>query len=250
MRRSLNKLIGYKIDSLDGKIGSVHDFYFDEAGWVVRYLVVDTGSWLPGRMVLLSPLAVADEPDWREHTFPVSLTKSQIENSPAANADKPVSRQYEDDLHRHYGWPVYWGAGSAPIPSMTPVGRAMEKRANRPLEREEGDQSDPLLRSMQEVNGYHIQATDGEIGHVYDMIADTDDWTVRYLVVDTRNWMSGRKVLLAPEWLHGISWPDRLVKANLARDQIAHSPEFDPAVPVNRNYEVRLYDYYGRPVYW
>ncbi len=249
MLRSLNKLIGYKIEATDGDIGSVQDFYFHDDTWTIRYLVVDTGKWLPGRLVLLSPVAItAGEPDWSNHRFPVALTKKQIEESPSAGTDRPVSRQYETELHKYYGWPVYWGA--APLPGHTPIGRAREGAAGRPREGEEIKEADPDLRSLQEVNGYHIQATDEEAGHVEDFIADTDAWVIRYMVVDTRNWLPGRKVLVSPEWLDGVSWHERLVKVNLAREEIKKSPEFNPSEPVNREYEVRLYDYYGRPAYW
>jgi len=249
MLRSLNKLIGYRVEASDGEIGTVRDFYFHDDTWTVRYLVVDTGNWLPGRLVLLPPAAIAaGDPDWSMHRFPVALSRKQVEDSPSAGTDRPVSRQYETELHKYYGWPVYWGA--APLPGQTPAGRARERAASQPQENEQVRQEDPDLRSIQEVNGYHIEATDGEIGHVEDFIADTVAWALRYLVIDTRNWLPGRKVIVSPDWLDGISWHDRLVRANLCRKEIENSPEFDSRAPVNREYEVRLYDYYGRQAYW
>jgi uncharacterized protein YrrD len=242
--RSLKDLEGYKIAEKDGHIGKVHDFFFDDEFWVVRYLVVDTGSWLPGRKVLLSP-GVLLTPDWNAREFTVALTRDQVKNSPDIDTDKPVSRQREMELRTYYGWPFYWTGGGAwpePIPLMPPL------EPPPPKTREEGD---PHLRSVREMIGYNIEADDGEIGFVDDFIAEEETWVIRYLVVSTHKWLPGRKVLVAPHWIAGrISWAKQTVKLNMSRASVKNSPEFDPSAPVNREYETRLYDYYGRPKYW
>jgi hypothetical protein len=142
----------------------------------------------------------------------------------------------EGDLHSYYGWLPYWHAGAYPV----------AVAASAPREQE----GDPHLRSTKQVIGYHIQAQDGEIGHVEDFIVEDDTWVIRYLVVNTQNWLSGKSVLVAPSWVKGVDWAKRRVHLDLEREAIEKSPEFDPATPVNREYEVRLYDYYGRPQYW
>jgi hypothetical protein len=106
------------------------------------------------------------------------------------------------------------------------------------------------LRSVAEVNGYYIQATDGDLGHVEDFVIETETWTIRYLVIDTRKWWSGKKVLVSPLWVERIDWPQSKVFIGMSREMIKNSPEFDPSAPVNRAYEERLFDYYGRPKYW
>lgn len=248
MLRSLNALKGYHIAATDGEVGKVHDFFFDDEFWIVRYLVVDTGHWLPGRKVLLTP-GVLHRPEWRGLVVRVNLTREQVQDSPDIDTDKPVSRQQELELHRHYGWPYYW-----PYPGIMPGFVAPVP----PPDAEEGrgsaegkDKRDPHLRSVREVTGYHVQASDGEIGHVEDFIADDESWTVRYLVVATRNWLPGRSVLVSPYWVaSAISWAERKVNIIMTRENIRNSPLFDPAGLVNREYETRLYDYYGRPGYW
>jgi hypothetical protein len=100
------------------------------------------------------------------------------------------------------------------------------------------------------VIGYHIQAADGEIGHVEDFVLNDDVWTVHYIVVDTRNWLPGRKVILSTSWIEEVDWLENKVYVNLGQEAVENSPEFDPSAPVNREYEIRLYDYYGRPKYW
>jgi hypothetical protein len=114
----------------------------------------------------------------------------------------------------------------------------------------EEQKSDPHLRSTREVIGYHIQATDGEIGHVEDFVLNDEIWSIYYMVVDTRNWLPGREVILSTSWIEEVDWIERHVHVNLSQEAVENSPEFDPSVPVNREYEIRLYDYYGRPKYW
>lgn len=115
---------------------------------------------------------------------------------------------------------------------------------------EKAEKGDSRLRSTREVEGYHIEASDGAIGHVQEFIVDDEEWIIRYVVIDTRNWLPGKKVLIAPEWIENIDWPSGKVQVARDRKTIKDSPEFDPARTVNREYETRLYDYYGRPKYW
>jgi hypothetical protein len=247
MLRSLKELKGYSVQATDGAIGSVSDFYFDDREWRIRYVVVDTGKWLPGRRVLVSPVACLS-PEWDHKELPVSLTKEQVKNSPDFDTARPVSRKYEAELSKYYRWPMYWGAspevaGWMPPPAAVP--QEYPPAAN-PIESETG----PNLRSLDDVLGYGIRAVDGDIGHVDDLVADDAVWTIRYLIADTRNWLPGRKVLLSPEWIERISWSSRDVTVDMTQQQVKDSPEYEPTAAVNEEYERRLYDYYGRPKYW
>ena len=142
------------------------------------------------------------------------MTRKQIENSPPAESDKPVSRQFEVIYYEYYQWPVYWsgpyawGAHPYPVP--------LRERAK---EVEEASW-DSHLRSVREVAGYGVGAADGEIGHIADFIIDDKDWAIRYLVVDTRNWWPGKHVLMVPQWIERVSWDDRTVYVDLTRDTI------------------------------
>lgn len=252
MLRSALELRKYRLDLQDGELGKARDFFFDDQAWTIRYLVADTGKWLPGRRVLIAPASLAP-PDWAKHIFPVNLTREQVENSPGVATDQPVSRQLETDLADYFQWPHYWaptanvmnvyGAATAhPPPPATPEAeRAAAAR---------GEKGDPHLRSMLEVKDYHIQARDGEIGHVDDFIIDDQDWVIRYLVIDTRNWLPGQRVLIAPDWFENLDWEESKAFTELDRDTIKDAPGYDPSQPINRDYEGRLYDYYGRPGYW
>jgi uncharacterized protein YrrD len=254
MLSSSSDLIGYAVRASDGEVGTVADLLFDDHSWTVRWAVVDTGGWITGRQVLLPPSALA-RPDPAQRAFLADLTRERIENSPGAETEQPVSRQMETDLYGHYGWPPYWGEGYMPPPiGMTATGTTPEilppgDRAVQ-LERDARPKGDPHLRSIGEVSGYHIRAQDDSIGHVEDFLIDGDSWTVRYLVIDTRNWWPGKQVLVAPQWIRDISWTDRQVAVDLTTDEIKASPEYDPSRTVDRAYEERLYGSYRRPPYW
>ena len=248
MLRSVKEVFGYVLSAEDGEIGRCKDFLFDDQVWTIRYMVADTGRWLPGRKVLVSPISLG-EPDWRSRRLPVRLKKQQIEGAPDLEEDAPVGRQYEICWTRYFGWPYYWAGtglwGIADNPGALYVQQEIRDEAA-----EEFADADRHLRSAKEVTGYNIQATDGEIGHVEDFIMDDEAWMLRYVVVDTRNWLPGRKVLVAPVWIESVDWAQRKVVVGLDQDHVRRSPEYDPSVPVNREYEERLYDFYGRPRYW
>jgi len=238
-------LKGYTLHALDGEIGKVKEFYFDDRHWTIRYLVADTGNWLSDRQVLISPHALGAM-NKEERSIAIDLTKKQIENSPSLNSDKPVSRQFEEGYVDYYGWPVYWGGPYAWGPSHYPLGDR-EKRSE-PVQGEKP--WDSHLRSTHNVSGYHIQAADGEIGHVDDFIIDDETWAIRYLIVDTRNWWPGKKVLVAPQWIERVSWSESKVFVNLSREAVKRSPEYWQESLPTRAYETELYLHYDRLGYW
>ncbi len=239
-------LNGYKLNGLDGEIGTVKEFYFDDRYWTIRYLVADTGSWLTERKVLVSPYALNSVVE-SDRQICVNLTKQQIIDSPSLDNDKPVSQQFEDDYHGYYGWPVYWG-GESVWGNSTFLERDRSKwgvAAAAP--RKVGDRH---LRSTHEVTGYHLQALDGEIGHINDFVIDDESWTVRYLIVGTKNWWPGKTVLISPQWIERVSWSESKVFINLSREAIKNSPEYNEETRFTRDYEVGLHRHYSRKGYW
>jgi hypothetical protein len=238
-------LNGYKLDSLDGEIGQVDEFYFDDQHWVMRYLVVNTGNWLTGRLVLISPYALKSIDSKAQH-IGIDLNKLQIEESPPLNSDKPVSRQFEEAYYGYYGWPMYWAG-----PFMWGYSPYIERDRQYWIAcSEEKNGWDPHLRSTDDVSGYHLRATDGDIGHVEDFIIDDETWAIRYLVIATQNWWPGKKVLVSPRWIERISWDDSTVFINLPRETIRQSPEYTEDSILDRDYELRLHQHYERPAYW
>jgi len=259
MLRYINDLRGATIHATDGEIGSADQFLFDDVAWTIRYLVVDTGGWLSGRLVLISPIAIR-QTDWDSKTIEVALTKMQVENSPGIDTDAPVSRQAEHDYFQYYGYAPYWlgpnlwGAGLYPgylayagvaTPRIAPSTETPHTAAS-----SEEKRGDPHLRSVREVLGYSIQARDREFGKVDAFIVDDETWAIRYLVVDADNLWLGKRVLLPPPWIAEVSWTESTIYVDLVSDIIKNAPEYDAATPIGRNYEATLYDYYGRPTYW
>jgi len=238
-------LNGYKLNSRDGELGKVKEFYFDDRHWTVRYLVADTGNWLTGKQVLLSPYSLgAVDPAGED--IVVDLTKKQIEESPSWDSDKPVSRQFEESYYGYYGMPMYWGG----IYNWGAYSYPMRDRAKWNEHARAEKTWDSALRSTRDVTGYNIQASDGEIGHVEDFIIDTETWAIRYLIVDTRNWWPGKKVLVSPQWIDRVSWTESKVFVGLTRETIKQSPEYHETALLNREYELGLYRHYNRPGYW
>jgi hypothetical protein len=249
MLRSLKDLERYTVNATDGDLGTVVNFLLDDQHWVVRYLVVEAGGFLDGRRVLISPIFFR-QAEWLTHRFHLALTLDKVKHSPSVNVDKPVSRQHESAYYGYYGYPHYWGGsglwGMGAYPGMLMAGRFNEAPAQHPT-RLSGDVH---LRSARDVQGYHVQGNDEAIGHVADFVVDDETWAIRYLVIDTSNWWFGKKVLVAPHWASRVSWEDSKVYVDMSREQIKNSPEWDGTAAINREYEARLHDHYGRPAYW
>jgi hypothetical protein len=247
MLRNVSRLRGFEIRARDGWIGSLDQLYFDDETWAIRYLVVNTGDWLGDRLVLVSPLALR-QAEWEARQLNVALTKEQIADSPRIDTHKPVSRQHEAAYMAYYNYPFYW-AGPNYAAGLA-VQREAVAKADAAQSRAGEEPAESHLRSSEGVTGYHIAAADGEIGHVQDFIVDDETWVIRYLEVDTHNWRPGKKVLVSPQWINRVSWPDSKVYVDLTRETIQNGPEWDDSVPVTREYEHRLYDYYARSPYW
>jgi uncharacterized protein YrrD len=245
MLNSAKTLEGYKLKSSDGDIGKVNEFYFDDRFWTIRYLVANTGNWLTDRQVLISPYALGSV-DREEKEVVVNLTKKQIEGSPSLDSHRPISRQFEDSYYGYYGMPMYWGGPY----SWGPYSHPMRDETHW-SEFTRGEKAwDPALRSTHDVGGHFIQATDGEIGHVEDFVIDAETWAIRYLVVDTRNWWPGKKVLISPQWIDRVSWAESKVFVSLSREAVKQSPEYTKESLLSRDYETALYEHYNRSGYW
>jgi uncharacterized protein YrrD len=234
MLHAIKSLMGYHIGATDGEIGKVEDFYFDDETWTIRYLIVDTGNWLSGRKVLISPEALLK--DSRESgLFPANLTREQVKNSPDIDTDKPVSRQHEAELTKYYPWQSYWGSGFFPggvwgvinpTPVITPASVA-DRHLIEEVDLERASGEDLHLRSAQTVTGYHIHAADTDIGHVYDFIIDEQTWQIVCLVVNTHHWIGGRKVMIEVRHIQHVQWDQSTVSVDITADSIKNSPRFD-----------------------
>lgn len=227
MLRSVKQLYGDKLGASDGDIGHVKGFYFDDENWAIRYLVADTGSWLSGRQVLISPHSLGCL-DQAGKVLRVNLTRKQIEDSPPIETHKPVSRQYEEEYYRYYGWPYYWQGdglwGMSGFPILELPAKPLPSQPAAAIG-PQPERADAHLRSTRAVNGYHLQASDGTIGHVCDFMMDTQSWAIGQLVIKTGHRFSGKEVLIPTKQVDRISWDESKVFVNMTSEAVEQSPE-------------------------
>lgn len=219
-------LRGEAIVADDGAIGSVDDLYFDDERWGLRYFVVDTGGWMPGRKVLISPAAVDGDAS-TEREIRVHLTREQIAHAPDADQQMPVSRQYEEAHARYYGYAYYWAGAGFPgaeaIPAPSAAVERLDRQAVRELKAAEHRAEHSHLRASSEVVGYRIEARDGRIGHLEDLMVDDRSWGVDAMIVDTTDWLPGGHVLVAPQNVEHIDWQTRTVRVGMTREEVKQS---------------------------
>ncbi|MEO6521409.1 MAG: PRC-barrel domain-containing protein [Mucilaginibacter sp.] len=222
MKRDINSLIGFKIAATDGELGTVKDFYFDDHSWTIRYLIVETGTWLNSRKVFVSPQSV--QSGFRDPgKFHVNLTMDQLKNSPSIDTDLPVSRQQEEILHMHHSWQNYWdnnffggGTSGDTIPAEEINGENETP----------GKEYNTHLRSAADVSGYQIHASNGIIGHVNNFLIDDDTWQLLNFVVDTTKWFGGKKVLVDVNYVEAVQWYNYIVFVNIDMAHVENSPEY------------------------
>lgn len=244
-----SELRNFRLRAKDGEIGRSRDFLFDDEKWTLRYLEANTGKWLLGRRVLISPLCL-QEPDLKAREIPVALSTQEIEDAPGVDQDEPISEQFEREYYGYYGYPYYWVGGD--VWGLHGYPTDLVQQANYQQEPPKPEQEEKIrkshLRSMHELNGYRIHASDGEIGHVEDFVVDTASWSVRYLVVDIRRFLPGPSVLIAPQWVDRISWHEKEVFVDVGKASIETAPRFEP--PVTREDEVEVFKHFSRDPYW
>lgn len=231
MQRNIYSVLGFSLHASDGLIGKVKEIYFDDQTWMIRYLIVETGSWLSNRKVLISPTALMKS-SREDGSFPVNLTKDQIRNSPDIDTDKPVSRQQEVALFGYYPWQPYWGSGfyAGGLMDTSGSGLVIDKAISTEADKNDKHADDDLhLRSTYKITGYHIHATDGEIGHLTDFVFDDQSWRLIYIVVNTKNWLAKHRVLIPVEDIKEIRWLDSEICLNISMEKVRHTRILNPA---------------------
>ena len=244
MVRSLKSLSLFSLGGIDCEIGKVKDFYFEDDSWIIRYCIVDTGDWLPGKKVLISVQSLIS-PDWENEILETNLSLGQIKSSPDIETDVPVSRQQELKLYKHFPWRIYWGPGMGSKGSLMPLTESVKAALANDSEFHKVEPN-PHLRSSDKLIGYGIQALDGDAGKLTDFVVDTDRWEVDYLIVDVGSWLSAEKVLLPVNCVNGINWATSTIHVSISKEAVLNSPDFNDVEPVNRINETTFLDYLGR----
>ena len=258
MLRKLQNLQGFTIHGRDDNLGKVKDFYFDQHLFIMRYVVVDTGSWLKHEKTLISTDSF-EEINYKGKEIMVDLSSEELEAGPTLEKNKPVSKVMEEKVVKHFDWPLYWTGTQPDGDPMIQSAALMRKKIfdfENLTDEEKQSAEDEIatnLRSFKEVHGYHIQAEDKEFGHLEDLFVDEENWVIRYLLIDTRNILPGKDVLIAPEWLQNISWNKEKIYVNKTKKEIKNAPEYieeNTDYLVDRSYEEKLYDHYDELKYW
>ena len=246
----------FEVEASDGKIGNLSDVYVDDCDWCVRYLVIDIGDWISDRKVLISPEEI-DDMDWHNEKLKLNVSKKKVEESPEAEAERPVSKKHLVALHNYYGWSAYWPGGMPAGPPPTGIPPPTPSEVGEVGSENLGDEEEPMhLRSAEEIMGYHIHATDGRIGHLEDLLIEDEEnvpenrWMVRYFIVNTRDWLPGRDVIVSPDWIEDIDWLSSHIGVDVSKEDIKNSPEYNPEEELTRDYEVILYENLDKTGYW
>lgn len=244
MKQSLKILKSYYSIETDDKLsGNIKDFLFDEKQWAIRYIDADFGKLFSPYKVLI-PKVFFNKPERESKVFPTSLSKQEIEKCPKLEDHLPVSRKYEEELNKHFDIKPYWmvaaymgtaGAYYPPRPISVPTKSVSEKDI------------ETILRSFDEVNGYDVEATDGKIGHIEDLIIDYEDWQIVYAVIDTVNWLPwSKKVIIPINRLAEISYTNNIVKVKMKKDSIKNAPEYNPDEMLVEEFEKGIFDFYSQ----
>lgn len=259
MLRNVDDLYGFTLRITGANAGRVSDFLFTDRDLAVRYLVVDTGTWLTGRQILVGTEAVEPItlPMWEERKLFANLTQAQIENAPDIDTHSPISREQETELRSHYGWLPYWvgypmgaplGTGGItryPAPPVAAQPPELEHAREHPESELAVEEEQPVLRSTKEVAGYSAQASDGKIGRVASFLVDDQNWAIQYLIVDTTEWQRGGEVIIPVGALESIRWSSSDVFFRATREKIKNAPGYDRARWSDLENERRVQQYYG-----
>ncbi len=255
---TLKEVQDYQLRAVDGDFGKMKTFLLDDFEWVIRYLVVEVGS----RDVLLSVLAVG-EPDRDHKVLPVDVSKDKVMNSPTFDIHQPLSRETEREFSDYFEWPYYWEPDDVPntlpgdltaVPLIDMELDREEKEGEQALIPETGttgpetDQPNDRLRSTQALFGDTIHTTNDNraAGKLFDIVTQSENWNILYLVVDTGGLLSGKKVLVSPNWVRKIDEAGSRIYVNLKQETIQNSPEFQSIHDLDGDYQSRLDDYYNR----
>jgi hypothetical protein len=220
--KTLEHLRKCKLQATDGEFGRVRDILIEQKTWTARWLVADTGDWLLGRKVLISPLSLG-EPDMEKNVLPVKMTQDEIESSPPLDEDAPVSRSYEQSYFSHYQWPAYWYGGMLWGQMNHPTSLNMSPDAEQdntfdPPSSVEEDENP--LRSGHELTKYQLVSGEDKLGVVEDLLLNDQDWSVKYIQFDTRKWFHGLTLHVSPEKIHDISWADHCLYTDVSSEEL------------------------------
>lgn len=221
MLQDTKRITGRIVQALDGEVGHVSDFLFDDTYWSLRYLVVETGPWLDGRKILLAPESFERNALYISDPLPTKVSRTKISSSPLFEMDQIIYRAYEEDYYDYYGWSAYWENSNSEANAISAMIGPAQMREIVP--------GRIHLRSVSSIAGFRLQANDGTIGHVASFTIDTRNWTVAEIVVETGHWYLGKQILVLPESVERINYEDSTVFVRLSLEDIRSTRANDVA---------------------
>lgn len=237
---------GFTLQAIDGTVGELSDLLFDDKTWHVRWLVMDSGTWLSGRKILIHPSSL-QHPESETATLRVQLTRSQVRNSPVIDTDAPISLQMERSLSSYYGYdPDANGAWCRSGAQTTPPDGASGPSGGSvagTIARKRPKAAEPHLRSVAEVEGYRIRASDGDAGFLKNVVIDDEAWCVHDIVIDVPTWWSVKHVVIPTSAVERISWSERCIRLGMNREHIKTSELLSQTVMMGSPYAVLLRAY-------
>jgi hypothetical protein len=226
--------------------GAIFEMFFDDLFWNIQYLLLTSEDLEKDKIAIISHLALGS-PDDKSKTIPIDSKQGSREVKEKSTVLKAKKAAESIDPIQIIELPEKFSTTNS-------INKKETKDHIITILKNENANYLPTanhLRGHNEVLGYNIKAKDGDlIGHVDNFILECDTWKLRYLIVDTRNWLAeGKKILLSPAWIEKINWSGNLVAVDLNKDSIIKSPTYDPDKPLDNHFEIQLYKYYGRHHY-
>jgi hypothetical protein len=229
----VKEMFGWAVEASDGRIGWVRDVYLEDRHWTIRHVVVDTLHRLGGRRVLLPPQAI-EHVDRARRVLQTPLTGRQVSLRPSSDVARPVSGQHGLALGRYYRFPSYVAfVGAAVVLAPAILDCTLDAHYDR------------HLRSVRAIRGYHVHATDGDVGRVADFLLVNGEWETGHMALSIGLWWPARTVLVPVGWIAEVSWGAGTVEVSLPAEAIRLAPEYDSTVGLPHEYEERLDGYYG-----
>jgi hypothetical protein len=217
MLLNVHTLCQYTILAKGGDIGNIDDFLFDEDTWKIRYLITDTSNG-PSRRKVLLPAIALDQTNQVSRKIPIHLTKEQVNNCPSIDTNALMSRQIQSRLNEVYPVFMYW-AMSGYVSTSLPLAPVSNQQS-------QSEEHNIAFRSVEDIGHCFIQAVDGDLGAIEEIVVDDESWSIRYIVANPTKWLLGRKFWVLPTWIETIDWEAQQVFLKISKEQLKNSPDY------------------------
>jgi hypothetical protein len=223
MLKNVDTFKNNEVHASDGMIGIIRDLYFDTQDLILKFMVIDTQSWLENREILISPESVKRF-NWDRNKFDLGLLKRRIEQSRVISIDEPAGPGGRKQSREYYFLSTYWDSERA------------------------GGNLAHLLKDS-ELKRFDICLSDGRIGGTAGIIIEESTWKVEFIIVDADSMEAGKLVPLPAGWINRIDPKEGIIHVDLNKEDILNAPTFPAEELEDESNEKALYNYYSRHLY-